>query len=566
MVDFVAVIAKAVDGLGDNRPETREAIYDRARATITRQLDQIDPPVSDAVRQEQLEKLEAAIAEVENLNTESAVEEFEAILNEAVAEEPEATPQTADMPVSEDAVPTADEEAPEVGPEAVVAEPDAPAIAEPEDAPMTDPAATAEPDEAAIAERDEAGIAEPDEAGSAQSDDTTVVSPDDDAAVSDAPAADIVTDPETARDDRVESPEPQGSDQQATTPPPPFLQDNTVPDYVAPPRSRSGGIIAAAAILLFIVVGAVAAFFYLRGPDSERSAAAPAEETETAAVAVEEEAPGPEEQAETSDIAGAAPEVADGDTRTSKFNQRLLADGTEIDTGPAPGDEASALAEGMSIAALDRTPVDRQPSADSVAQSPAAAQRMLLYEDRLGQQAPTVSEGSVVWSIVSESPGEAAPPEPAIQADVTLPERGLSAVLTIKRNADLSLPASHLIEIIFVLTGAFEGSGIGSIQNFALKNTEEETGDSLIAVPAKITDSFFMIALNDYVEAVEFNMQLLQERNWIDLPIVYGNGRRALLTLEKGSTGTEVFNQVIRAWEARNVGSADSADTAEPEE
>ena len=69
-----------------------------------------------------------------------------------------------------------------------------------------------------------------------------------------------------------------------------------------------------------------------------------------------------------------------------------------------------------------------------------------------------------------------------------------------------------------------------------MKQTEQDTGDSLIAVPAKITDSFFMIALNDYVEAVDLNLKLLRERNWIDLPVSYGNGRRALLTMEKGSS------------------------------
>ena len=41
-------------------------------------------------------------------------------------------------------------------------------------------------------------------------------------------------------------------------------------------------------------------------------------------------------------------------------------------------------------------------------------------------------------------------------------------------------------------------------------------------------------------------MKLLQTRNWIDSPLTYRNGRRALLTMEKGTTGMEAFAQAIR--------------------
>ena len=163
-------------------------------------------------------------------------------------------------------------------------------------------------------------------------------------------------------------------------------------------------------------------------------------------------------------------------------------------------------------------------------------------DDQQGQ----VSEGNVVWERVEQPDGL-----PAIRAKIGLADPKVDVTVTISRNTDQQLPASHLIEIVFALSDQFEGGGIGAIQNFAMKQTEQDTGDPLIAVPAKITESFFMIALNDYVEAVDLNLKLLRERNWIDLPVSYGNGRRALLTMEKGSSGAEIFDQVIRAWEAR---------------
>ncbi|OWK24435.1 hypothetical protein AJ87_22470 [Rhizobium yanglingense] len=82
-----------------------------------------------------------------------------------------------------------------------------------------------------------------------------------------------------------------------------------------------------------------------------------------------------------------------------------------------------------------------------------------------------------------------------MQANVTVPERNLSALVTFKRNSDPSLPASHLVEIVFSLPPNFEGGSIDSVQRISMKRTEQDRGDPLIAVPAKITDDFHMIAL-----------------------------------------------------------------------
>ncbi len=137
-----------------------------------------------------------------------------------------------------------------------------------------------------------------------------------------------------------------------------------------------------------------------------------------------------------------------------------------------------------------------------------------------------------------------------MQGKVTVPERNLSALVTFKRNSDPSLPASHLVEVVFSLPPNFEGGSIDSVQRISMKRTEQDRGDALIAVPAKITDDFHMVALNDYPDARKANLELLRTRDWIDIPITYRNGRRALITIEKGATGTEAFNTAITQWTA----------------
>ena len=83
-----------------------------------------------------------------------------------------------------------------------------------------------------------------------------------------------------------------------------------------------------------------------------------------------------------------------------------------------------------------------------------------------------------------------------------------------------------------------------------MKSTEQDRGNALIAVPAKITDDFHMIALNDFPDAMKTNLELLKSRNWIDIPVSYRNGRRALLTLQKGNDGIAAFDKALSEWAA----------------
>ena len=287
----------------------------------------------------------------------------------------------------------------------------------------------------------------------------------------------------------------------------------------------------------------------------------PAEDTAAVAPDPEVEEPAPEEPA-VEDPASTELAVVDTvPTDDGKFTQRLNPDGTEIDPGPAPGPAPDDTVEGRSVAELTEDgaapetaagPAATETPATSEDATPAAqplgvTQKMILYEERLGQQSLEVREGTVVWTLVSEPSGDG-PDEQVIRGEINNPEKGLSALISIKRNTDPSLPASHIVEVVFALPADFEGGSIDQLQRIAMKQTEADQGNPLIAVPAKITQDFYMVALNDLAEARDTNTDLLRQRNWIDIPVVYANGRQALITLEKGASGTEVFNQALDAW------------------
>ena len=42
--------------------------------------------------------------------------------------------------------------------------------------------------------------------------------------------------------------------------------------------------------------------------------------------------------------------------------------------------------------------------------------------------------------------------------------------------------------------------------------------------------------------------QLLKERGWLDIPVVYNSKRRAILAIEKGTPGEEVFADAFKVW------------------
>ena len=186
----------------------------------------------------------------------------------------------------------------------------------------------------------------------------------------------------------------------------------------------------------------------------------------------------------------------------------------------------------------------------------AVGQKAIFYEERTNVAEGSAEVGTIVWSLVQQSPGNDLPPEPAIRAEATIPGKNLKMTMTIKRNVDSTIPASHTIEMIFLTAENFDGGGIENILRVALKGTEEAAGHPLLGIPVKITDGYFLVALSDTKAEVETNLGLLKREQWIDVPLIYKTGRRALFTMEKGVPGDKVFDEAVKAWQTASAASA----------
>ncbi|MGI9350197.1 MAG: hypothetical protein ACR2O3_01430 [Rhizobiaceae bacterium] len=174
-----------------------------------------------------------------------------------------------------------------------------------------------------------------------------------------------------------------------------------------------------------------------------------------------------------------------------------------------------------------------------------------LYEEGSAGSGATRSSATVSWSLASLKLLESLPAEPVIVGKMEIPEKGVSVDINIKRNIDPALSASHLIDITFEIPDGFVGGSVDNIARFVMKPSEEARGEPLVAVPVKVSDGYFLVALDNLDQAIQVNTQLLLSSDWIDIPISYTTGRRALLTLEKGGTGEQVFKEAFDDWKNR---------------
>jgi hypothetical protein len=212
------------------------------------------------------------------------------------------------------------------------------------------------------------------------------------------------------------------------------------------------------------------------------------------------------------------------------------------ETGPTRGKIADRIgADGQQDSSSGRPGSGSAPLA-------AVAQRVVLYEQQPNSNERKQYIGSVIWRTESASPGPGLAPELAVKADVEIPERHLRMSWTMRRNTDQTLPASHTLEIIFTTAADFAPGGIADVPGVLMEQAEQTRGVPLTGLRVKVTNGFFLVGLSAVETEAQRNIQLLKERPWLDIPLVYNDGNRALLAIEKGVPGDRVFAEAFAAW------------------
>jgi hypothetical protein len=172
----------------------------------------------------------------------------------------------------------------------------------------------------------------------------------------------------------------------------------------------------------------------------------------------------------------------------------------------------------------------------------------VLYEEDPSNSQGNRYVGSAIWRTETVSPGTGLAPELAVRADVEIPERHMRMTWSLRRNTDKALPASHTIEIQFTLPADFPEGGIGNVPGVLMKTGEQARGVPLAGLAVKVTNGYFLIGLSAVQVDVQRNIEMLKDRDWFDIPIVYTSGKRAILAVEKGTPGQRAFAEAFKAW------------------
>jgi hypothetical protein len=161
-------------------------------------------------------------------------------------------------------------------------------------------------------------------------------------------------------------------------------------------------------------------------------------------------------------------------------------------------------------------------------------------------QKPAVSLGSVVWSTIPAAAGQ--PTTVAVKAEADIPDLKMHAVMTLRKNTDPSLPASHTIDLRVSFADGAEIKGIKDMRVPMMRRDDPPSSDPLSGVRVKISDSYFLVGLNRSDAELTHNIDLIANRGWFDFPMLLSDDRIAKLTFEKGADGERIVNDALAAW------------------
>lgn len=514
MADFVVVLRRAVENLDPNTPETRAALYGKARAALLGQLRSLDPPLSEEELEAQTQALDQAIADTER---EFAAGD-EAESESGAAPEPgaeqgaqagSAGPAASDKP-AERSAPTPP---PPSSPAQPAAPPASPAQPSP-DAAKTPSAGPAPEDpherfRSAVAESSRLGTASSTAARSARDAlghmDRDAAEPD--PAAPAAPAAPATPPQPTPR------PQPAPGPQSVSAPQREAATSNAAPRRRGGGDSSSEGRGAGIAVwlILLLVVAAVAGIgWWQRDALNEMVAALTTEQ------------------------------ATDGEgTDTTKIDDRVPTAGGEQQSPDAPETQQAADQPPAASGEGGETP--------SLEDGERVAQAILVEETEAGSGNATTLGGSVDWELVEE-PTPAGTTESVIRGTVRIPDENLSLALAVRRNNDPELPATHTVEILFDVPADFQGGGIQTVPGIIMKASPQSSGQPLVGAVVPVTDNFFLVGLSETDFDRRRNIDEMKRRAFIDIPLAYENGGRAVLSIAKGESGEDVFTRAFEAW------------------
>lgn len=159
--------------------------------------------------------------------------------------------------------------------------------------------------------------------------------------------------------------------------------------------------------------------------------------------------------------------------------------------------------------------------------------------------------GTVVWSARNVNRDAGRPLSHSILAKINIPDAKFRAEMTIEKNTDSTLPASHTVTWRFFREKESLLPEILEVGALQMRDENNPNAESLAGAQAKITSDIYIIALDAADGAARSNMTAIKQKRWFDLPLKVTGGLLAKITLEKGRPGERILAEALKAWAAK---------------
>ncbi|WP_181770234.1 hypothetical protein [Bradyrhizobium sp. UNPF46] len=173
----------------------------------------------------------------------------------------------------------------------------------------------------------------------------------------------------------------------------------------------------------------------------------------------------------------------------------------------------------------------------------ATTMRAVLYEEDPSNPKGNRADGKIIWRVEPTTDAAAPSGDVTIRGDIEVPSRNLRMTLSIRRNFDPALPATHTMQID--VAPDFAAGKIKQVMGLLMKVNEQAKGAPIAALTVRIDDTHFLIGLSAVPQDASNNSLLIRSRAWIDIPILYATQRRAILAVEKDGDVLPLFNTVF---------------------
>lgn len=155
--------------------------------------------------------------------------------------------------------------------------------------------------------------------------------------------------------------------------------------------------------------------------------------------------------------------------------------------------------------------------------------------------APSQFEGRALWSF---EPDAATKGEKTLRTIIAFPGADLTIDLSLSRNKDAALGASHLMMAIFEIPKGFDP--VREMSPIEWREREAQAGSVYRGSVVPVQDNAFMVTLDKAAEAA--NVALLKSQKWMVFEFRLANGRRGAALIEKGASGEKAAEEALKTW------------------